>query len=195
MTSSTRRGQGKGTGGKGAVRGAERILGQRSPSSYLGVGAGWILTFHKLAFIKMLNVMCVVTLVAVQKYLTKQLKEVLVWTHGWSMQSLVGEMSWREGRGHIAPAGRKQTEEDWHSAHLFLCNPGFELLSFTPSSHPPARNHHTRLTYSFRFGSGPPFMGWCHTHPERVGLSASVKPFRKHPSRHTHSHSVLLRWF
>lgn len=52
------------------------------------------------------------------------------------MQSLVGEMSWREGRGHIAPAGRKQTEEDWRSAHLFLCNPGFELLSFTPSSPP-----------------------------------------------------------
>lgn len=29
VTSSARRGQGKGTGGKGAVRGAERILGQR----------------------------------------------------------------------------------------------------------------------------------------------------------------------
>lgn len=29
VTTSARRGQGKGTGGKGAVRGAERILGQR----------------------------------------------------------------------------------------------------------------------------------------------------------------------
>lgn len=46
VTSSARRGQGKGTGGKGAVRGAERILGQREQGTqrYLGVGAGWIFT-------------------------------------------------------------------------------------------------------------------------------------------------------
>lgn len=125
-----------------------------------------------------------------QKYLTKQLKA----THGWSVQSLMAEMSWREGRGHIAPAGRKQTEEDWCSAHLFLVT---QALNSSPSLRYHILRHASPhpASFSFRFGSGPPLMGWCHTHPEWVGLSASVKSFRKHPPRHTHSHSVLPRWF
>ena len=46
VTSSARRGQGKGTGGKVqcAVLKGSWGKGSREPSSYLGVGAGWIFT-------------------------------------------------------------------------------------------------------------------------------------------------------